>query len=190
MQDQVLSDKLSSLKEKIEGELKELKNSKELYEFKNVYLEGKKSKISELMKDMGKLAPEERAGYGKSVNELKTWAFDKFADMEEKMKKLELQHKYEREKIDLTIPAEPVKIGNLHPVTLVRNQLIDIFAGMGFEIYEGSEIETDYYNFTAYSAGSSGKGYAGYFLSFSGIPASYPDLCRTDSCYGEEAAAD
>ena len=65
------------------------------------------------------------------------------------MKKLELMHRYEREKIDLTIPAQPVKIGNLHPVTLVRNQLIDIFAGMGFEIYEGSEIETDYYNFTA-----------------------------------------
>ena len=149
MQDQVLSDKLSSLKEKIEGELKQLKSSKELYEFKNLYLEGKKSKISELMKEMGKLAPEERAGYGKSVNDLKSWAFDRFADMEDKMKKLELMHRYEREKIDLTIPAQPVKIGNLHPVTLVRNQLIDIFAGMGFEIYEGSEIETDYYNFTA-----------------------------------------
>ena len=149
MQDQVLSDKLSSLKEKIEGELKEMKNSKELYEFKNLYLEGKKSKISELMKEMGKLAPEERAGYGKSVNELKTWAFDRFADMEEKMKKLELQHRYERERIDLTVPAQPAKIGNLHPVTLVRNQLIDIFAGMGFEVFEGSEIETDYYNFTA-----------------------------------------
>ena len=140
MQDQVLSDKLSSLKEKIEGELKQLKSSKELYEFKNLYLEGKKSKISELMKEMGKLAPEERAGYGKSVNDLKSWAFDRFADMEDKMKKLELMHRYEREKIDLTIPAQPVKIGNLHPVTLVRNQLIDIFAGMGFEIYEGSEI--------------------------------------------------
>ena len=149
MQDQVLSDKLSSLKEKIEGELKQLKSSKELYEFKNLYLEGKKSKISELMKEMGKPAPEERAGYGKSVNDLKSWAFDRFADMEDKMKKLELMHRYEREKIDLTIPAQPVKIGNLHPVTLVRNQLIDIFAGMGFEIYEGSEIETDYYNFTA-----------------------------------------
>ena len=149
MQDQVLSDKLSSLKEKIEGELKQLKSSKELYEFKNLYLEGKKSKISELMKEMGQLAPEERAGYGKSVNDLKSWAFDRFADMEDKMKKLELMHRYEREKIDLTIPAQPVRIGNLHPVTLVRNQLIDIFAGMGFEIYEGSEIETDYYNFTA-----------------------------------------
>ena len=144
-----LSDNLAALKEKIETGLEGLSNSKELYEFRSSYLEGKKSKISELMKEMGKLAPEERAGYGKSVNDLKSWAFDRFADMEDKMKKLELMHRYEREKIDLTIPAQPVKIGNLHPVTLVRNQLIDIFAGMGFEIYEGSEIETDYYNFTA-----------------------------------------
>jgi len=53
------------------------------------------------------------------------------------------------EKIDLTLPAEETAIGNLHPVTLIRKQLIDIFAGMGFEVYEGREIETDYYNFTA-----------------------------------------
>ena len=144
-----LTGNLAELKAKIETELNVLKNSKELYEFKNVYLEGKKSKISELMKEMRNLAPEERAGYGKSVNELKEWALGRFAEMEEKMKALELQHRYEKEKIDLSIPAEPQKIGNLHPVTLVRNQLIDIFAGMGFEIYEGSEIETDYYNFTA-----------------------------------------
>lgn len=150
MQDKnVLSENLSALKAKIENELGILKNSKELYEFKNIYLEGKKSKISELMKEMRNLAPEERAGYGKSVNELKEWAFGRFVEMEEKMKELELQRRYEKEKIDLSIPAEPAEIGNLHPVTLVRNQLIDIFASMGFEIYEGSEIETDYYNFTA-----------------------------------------
>ena len=47
------------------------------------------------------------------------------------------------------LPAEETAIGNLHPVTLIRKQLIDIFAGMGFEVYEGREIETDYYNFTA-----------------------------------------
>lgn len=150
MQDKnVLSENLSALKAKIENELGVLKNSKELYEFKNIYLEGKKSKISELMKEMRNLAPEERAGYGKSVNELKEWAFGRFVEMEEKMKELELQRRYEKEKIDLSIPAEPAEIGNFHPVTLVRNQLIDIFASMGFEIYEGSEIETDYYNFTA-----------------------------------------
>ena len=58
-----LTGNLAELKAKIETELNVLKNSKELYEFKNVYLEGKKSKISELMKEMRNLAPEERAGY-------------------------------------------------------------------------------------------------------------------------------
>ena len=81
-----LSENLAALKGKIEEELDALKNSKELYEFKNVYLEGKKSKISDLMKEMKNLAPEERAGYGKSVNELKEWALGRFAQMEEKMK--------------------------------------------------------------------------------------------------------
>ena len=71
---------------------------------------------------------------------------------EEKMKKLEadaLKKRYEAEKIDVTMPAVKHEKGNLHPVTQVRNQLIDIFASMGFEVYEGAEIETDYYNFTA-----------------------------------------
>lgn len=145
----VLTGHLSELKQKIENGLEELKSSKELYEFKSEYLEGKKSKISELMKEMRNIAPEERAGYGKSVNELKEWALGRFQKVEEEMKERELQKKYESEKIDLTLPAEKVEIGNLHPVTLIRKQLIDIFAGMGFEIYEGREIETDYYNFTA-----------------------------------------
>lgn len=145
----VLTGHLSELKQKIENGLDELKSSKELYEFKSEYLEGKKSKISELMKEMRNIAPEERAGYGKSVNELKEWALDRFQKVEEEMKERELQKKYESEKIDLTLPAESVTIGNLHPVTLIRKQLIDIFAGMGFEVYEGREIETDYYNFTA-----------------------------------------
>ena len=134
----VLTGHLSELKQKIENGLEELKSSKELYEFKSEYLEGMKN-----------IAPEERANYGKSVNELKEWALGRFQKVEEEMKERELQKKYESEKIDLTLPAEETAIGNLHPVTLIRKQLIDIFAGMGFEVYEGREIETDYYNFTA-----------------------------------------
>ena len=90
------------------------------------------------------------------------------------MKQLELQRRYESEKIDLTLPADETGVGNLHPITLVRNQLIDIFAGMGFEVYEGA----------------SGKRYAGYFLSVTRVLASYTDLRRSDSCYGEQEAAD
>lgn len=67
----------------------------------------------------------------------------------EKLEADALKKRYEAEKIDVTMPAVKHEKGNLHPVTQVRNQLIDIFASMGFEVYEGTEIETDYYNFTA-----------------------------------------
>ena len=69
--------------------------------------------------------------------------------LDEKLKAKELEMKYEREKIDISMPAKKIVTGNLHPVTTVRNQLIDIFGSMGFEVYEGTEIENDYYNFTA-----------------------------------------
>ena len=63
--------------------------------------------------------------------------------------KRQQQQRYESEKIDISMPPKKIRYGNLHPVTTVRNQLTDIFASMGFEVYEGTEIETDYYNFTA-----------------------------------------
>ena len=174
----VLTGHLSELKQKIENGLEELKSSKELYEFKSEYLEGKKSKISGLMKEMKNIAPEERANYGKSVNELKEWALGRFQKVEEEMKERELQKKYESEKIDLTLPAEETAIGNLHPVTLIRKQLIDIFAGMGFEVYEGREIETDYYNFTALNTPQDhpARDMQDTFYLSPGIPASYPDI--------------
>mgnify|MGYP000532678327 CR=1 FL=1 len=182
----VLTGHLSELKQKIENGLEELKSSKELYEFKSEYLEGKKSKISGLMKEMKNIAPEERANYGKSVNELKEWALGRFQKVEEEMKERELQKKYESEKIDLTLPAEETAIGNLHPVTLIRKQLIDIFAGMGFEVYEGREIETDYYNFTALNTttGSTRQEICRIpsILSPEFLP-SYPDIGRPDSCH-------
>ena len=65
------------------------------------------------------------------------------------IKEKEQQQRYESEKIDITMPPVKIRYGNLHPVTTVRNQLTDIFTSMGFEVYEGTEIETDYYNFTA-----------------------------------------
>ena len=85
------------------------------------YLEGKKSKISGLMKEMKNIAPGKSAQTTvKSVNELKEWAFGRFQKVEEEMKERELQKKYESEKIDLTLPAEETAIGNLHPVALIR----------------------------------------------------------------------
>ena len=101
------------------------------------------------MKQMGSVPKEEKADFGKKVNELKNWASEHFDELNTKLKEKEMELRYESEKIDISMPAKSRKTGNLHPVTQVRNQLIDIFASMGFSVYEGTEIETDYYNFTA-----------------------------------------
>ncbi len=146
---QELEKKLAAIKQEILDGADKLDNSKAVYEFKKSFLDSKKGKIGQLMKEMRNIAPEDRASYGKGVNELKEWAQNYFEELDETMKAKELKLRYEQEKIDISMPAETVTCGNLHPVTQVRNQIIDIFAAMGFEVYEGAEIETDYYNFTA-----------------------------------------
>ena len=144
-----LNEKLSAIKQEILGGAAKLENSKEIYEFKKAFMDSKVGKIGQLMKEMKNIAPEERASYGKSVNDLKDWAAKQLEELEQKIKAKELELRYEREKVDVTMPAKKHTKGNLHPITQVRNQLIDVFSSMGFEIYEGTEIETDYYNFTA-----------------------------------------
>lgn len=98
---------------------------------------------------MRDLPKEERPVFGKVVNEFKEGMEQKFEERAVIVRQKELQKKYEEEKIDITMPGRKYEAGALHPVTLVKNQLIDIFAGMGFKVFEGPEIETDYYNFTA-----------------------------------------
>ena len=144
-----LSEKLSAIKQEILDGMESLDSSKAVYEFKKTFLDSKNGKIGQLMKEMKNIPPEEKANYGKSVNELKAWATEQFDELDARMKEKELLQRYENEKIDISMPAEKIVPGNLHPITLIKNQLIDIFASMGFEVFEGAEIETDYYNFTA-----------------------------------------
>ena len=144
-----LSEKIQSIKDEVHAELAKFEDSKSLYEFKKNVLDSKTGKIGSLMREMGKIPNEQKAEYGKRVNELKNWAQSHFEELDKKLKAEEQKRRYEAEKIDVTMPAKKRVKGNLHPVTQVKNQLTDIFASMGFEIYEGTEIETDYYNFTA-----------------------------------------
>ena len=128
----VLTGHLSELKQKIENGLEELKSSKELYEFKSEYLEGKKSKISGLMKEMKNIAPEERANYGKSVNELKEWALGRFQKVEEEMKERELQKKYQLTTIYIT--------HDLGVVANVADRIAVMYAGDIVEIGTCNEV--------------------------------------------------
>ena len=144
-----LSEKLGGIKAEIKEELSKLETSKSVFEYKKAIFDSKAGKVGSLMREMGKIPNEMKAEYGKRVNELKNWAQEKFDEMDAKFKAEEMRLKYESEKIDVTMPGQVRKQGFLHPNTLVRNQIVDIFGSMGFEIFEGTEIETDYYNFTA-----------------------------------------
>jgi len=144
-----LNEKLSEIKSRIESDLKEINSSRGIFEYRKSVMDSKEGKIGSLMKEMGKIPKELKADYGKKVNEIRNWAQEKFDNLDKELKAKEQKARYDSEVIDVTLPAKKLKKGYLHPNTQVRNQIVDIFGSMGFQIYEGNEIETDYYNFTA-----------------------------------------
>lgn len=123
-------------------------DSRSLYEVKMKFL-GRMGVVIALMKKMKDVPAELRPAFGKKVNALRERLETEFAALEEKIKQKELEGKLAKERVDVTMPGKKRVQGTLHPVTRVKNELIDIFAGMGFEIFEGPEIENEYYNFTA-----------------------------------------
>ncbi len=141
--------KFEQIRDQFMEEAKERKDSKAIYELRKKYLDRKGGLVNALMKEMKSVPKEEKADFGKKVNELKEWVLSNLEELDKKAKAAELQMRYESEKIDVTIPGKMIPRGNLHPITQMRNEMIDAFAGMGFTIYEGMEIENDYYNFTA-----------------------------------------
>ncbi len=144
-----LREQIAAIKEEISNGFGSLDTSKAVYEFKKSFLDAKAGKINALMKGMKDIPAESRSDFGKGVNELKNWATEKFTEIDERIREREASLRYESEKIDVTMPAKHSLKGYLHPVTQIRNQVIDIFASMGFEVVETKEIENDYYNFTA-----------------------------------------
>ena len=140
-----MQEKIRELKTKIDEAVQKTETGRALYELKLKF----QAELKDIMSGMRELPKEERPTFGKIVNEFKQSMEEKFEARAEVVKKKELERKYEAERIDITMPGRKYSAGTLHPVTLVKNQLIDVFAGMGFKIFEGPEIETDYYNFTA-----------------------------------------
>ena len=144
----IMKQKIQSMRETIEARLASVSSTAELREIRSAYL-SRTGEIPALMKLLGSLPKEERPEAGKHINEFKNWATERIEECEATLATKELAERYEREAVDITMPAEARPMGALHPVTLVRDELVRIFAGMGFIMYEGREIEDDYHNFTA-----------------------------------------
>ena len=105
-------------------------------------------KVAGLMKELRNVAPEERPAAGKIINDCKAKLTADYEAASARIEAAELARRNAAEAVDITLPAKRRALGGLHPITLVKNQIIDVFAGMGFEVYEGPEIEDDDHNFT------------------------------------------
>ena len=141
-----MKEKLLNIKELASNDVQSATSLKELNDVKVKYF-GKSGFITELSKGMKDVPKEERPNVGKMINEVRTEIEETFSSREAVLKKEERTKTYINEAIDITMPSKSKNVGALHPITLVRNELIDAFTGMGFSIYEGPEIEEEYYNF-------------------------------------------
>lgn len=138
------------MKDRIEELLNEIESftasSKEHVEEFRIKILSKKGKVTELFDDFKSVAPEMRKEVGQKLNELKNKAQDKINHLKEKFEDAGDQKNADA---DLTLPAETIAVGSRHPLSLVRNQIVDIFARIGFTVSDGPEIEDDWHNFTA-----------------------------------------
>ncbi|AVX05847.1 phenylalanine--tRNA ligase subunit alpha [Maritalea myrionectae] len=112
---------------------------------------GKKGSISEQLKGLGKMTPEERKVAGPALNGLKTEIAEVIEAKAEQLENAALDAKLAAEKVDITLPLQqgPMQRGSIHPISQTIDEITAIFSDMGFAIAEGPDIESDYYNFTA-----------------------------------------
>lgn len=119
-----------------------------LEQVKSTYL-GKSGKITQLMQDLKTLPIEEKKSFGAKVNQLKLSFEEAFLYRKNIIIQEELNHKLTTESVDVTLSGKNNQLGSIHPINIALNRMLHIFAGLGFDIADGPEIETDYYNFKA-----------------------------------------
>lgn len=141
-----MKEKIKELYERAVAKIKSANDAKSLDE-ERVALMGKNGEITGLLKGMRDLSPEERPKIGQLVNDLRVRIEGFLSEREKEIKAKELDKKLACEACDVTMPGSSCEFGALHPINLVRREIIEAFSGMGFEIFEGPEIELDEYNF-------------------------------------------
>ena len=138
---------IEALAQQMQADLSGVNSKETLAGFWQTYL-SKNGKVPGLMKELRNVAPEERPAAGKIINEFKVQVQAEYEAAAERIKAAELAARNAAEAVDITLPAKTRPMGALHPLTLVRNEIIDAFAGMGFEVFEAPEIDDDDHNFT------------------------------------------
>ena len=160
-----MQEKLKKIREEALTRLAEAGSAEEINEIRVAFL-GKKGALTEVLKGMREVAPEDRPKVGGWVNDTRKMIEDKLAEVQQKIADKTLAARLEAEKLDVTMPAPRAEVGHRHPNTIALEELERVFIGMGYEVVEGPEVEYDYYNFEALN-----------------IPANHPAKDEQDTFY-------
>ncbi len=143
-----MNESLETLREEILDRLGQCDSEQEIDHLRVEYL-GRKGKITLLLRGLGKIPPEERPEMGNQLNQLKHLIEEQTEIRLQELKAREKERILREERVDITLPGNRWEPGRIHPISLVMDEIIDIFWGMGFEIARGPDIEDDYHNFEA-----------------------------------------
>jgi len=142
-----MRDTLEQIKKEAIETIARVTSGKELDDMRVKYL-GKKGELTAVLKQMGKLSPEERPVIGQLANEVRASIEKLIDETGEKLDNLMLEAKLKSEKLDVTVPGESFEMGKRHPMYTVLSKIENIFISMGFEVLDGDEVELSEYNFT------------------------------------------
>ena len=128
-----------------------IKEANSLDDLENLRVQvlGKKGSITSLMKQLGSLEPDKRREVGQILNTLQKNIIESIDNKKSSLEETYLNEKLKNEALDITLPTRPENIGRIHPLSKTMDEVISIFAQMGFTVAEGPDIESDFYNFTA-----------------------------------------
>lgn len=141
-------EQLEQIRAEAEAAMEKAASLQELDAVRVKYL-GKKGELTAVLKTMGKLSPEERPKVGQMANEVREVITAGIDKRNELLKAAQQELKLKAETIDVTLPGTKVEVGHKHPLSIVLDEVKEIFLGMGFEVVGGPEVEWDYYNFEA-----------------------------------------
>lgn len=143
-----MKEQLVEIQKEALAKVAEVETLKELQEIQVAFL-GRKGSITTVLRGMGKLSAEERPVIGELANNVREEISGAIQTKQTVLEEAALEEQLQKEAIDVTLPSYPVKFGGPHILTSIIEDIEDLFIGLGFEVREGPEVETDYYNFEA-----------------------------------------
>src|SRR5947209_3989992 len=141
--------RLEDLRAEAEAAVAGASSAAEIEELRVRYL-GRKAELTTMLRGIRDLPPEQRGAVGKAGNEVRVALEQRLTQRAEELAATELERRLVEDRIDVTLPGDPPRpVGHLHVITQTRRDIEDVFVGLGFSVFEGPEVEFDYYNFEA-----------------------------------------